>query len=228
MVETPLSDKHFFDFNIPQQKKSFQYKGFLSLFNIQSYHSIIAGGVRGGRWKEYETSFTFLLLHPPSSRSAKNSWSLNTEWRHICQDSLVILESCIWHKSFSLLYRLPNRPDEIEFWAFLCFSVEFCPFSSKIILFIIFFDHYMTPVAVYAILQWLKRQILIVCTSCKTWYNVLGHIHVIIWGLGHIVFLRDGPRRGIDVGGTVRVNVICDIISWFVQLKWRPTCSHIC
>ena len=49
MVETPLSDKHFFDFNIPQQKKSFQYKGFLSLFNIQSYHSIIAGGVRGGR-----------------------------------------------------------------------------------------------------------------------------------------------------------------------------------
>ena len=48
MVETPLSDKHFFDFNISQQKKSFEYKGFLSLFNIQSYHSIIAGGVRGG------------------------------------------------------------------------------------------------------------------------------------------------------------------------------------
>ena len=51
-------------------------------------------------------------------------------------------------------------------------------------------------------------------------------MHVIVWGLGYIAFLRDWPRRGIDVGGTVRVNVICDI-SWFVQLKWRPTCSHI-
>ena len=34
--------------NIPQQKKPFEYKGFLSLFNIQSYHAILAGGVRGG------------------------------------------------------------------------------------------------------------------------------------------------------------------------------------
>lgn len=71
-----------------------------------------------------------------------------------------------------------------------------------------------------------QKGILIVCTLCKTLYNVLGHIHVIIWGLDYIVFLRDGPRRGIDVGGTVRVNVICDI-SWFVQLKWQPTCSRI-
>ena len=45
-------------------------------------------------------------------------------------------------------------------------------------------------------------------------------------GTRFLVFLRDGPRRGIDVGGTVRVNVICDI-SWFVQLQWRPTCSYI-
>lgn len=131
----------------------------------------------------------------------------------------------MWHISSSLLYRSPNRPDKIEFLAFLCFSLEFSPFSSKTILFINFFDHYMTSVAVNAILQWLKRQIFIVCTSCKTLYNVLGHIHGILWGLGYIVFLRDGPRRGIDVGGTVRVNVICDI-SWFVQLKLQPTCGH--
>ena len=61
----------------------------------------------------------------------------------------------------------------------------------------------MTPVAVNAILQVLKRQILIVCTSCKTLYNVQGDIHVIMWRLGYIVSLRDGPRKGIDVGGTV-------------------------
>ena len=125
------------------------------------------------------------------------------DWRHICQDSLVIHESCMWHKCSSLLYRSPNRPDKIEFWAFLCFSLEFSPFSSKIILFINFCDHYMTPVTVNAILQVLKRQILIVCTSCKTLYNVQGDIHVILWGLGYIVSLRDGLKRGIDVGGTV-------------------------
>ena len=61
----------------------------------------------------------------------------------------------------------------------------------------------MTPVAVNAILQVLKRQILIVCTSCKTLYNVQGDIHVIIWRLGYIVSLRDGLRKGIDVGCTV-------------------------
>ena len=61
----------------------------------------------------------------------------------------------------------------------------------------------MTPVTVNAILQVLKRQILIVCTSCKTLYNVQGDIHVILWGLGYIVSLRDGLKRGIDVGGTV-------------------------
>jgi len=40
--QPPLPDKHYFNFNIPQQRKSFEYKGFISLFNIQSYHSIIA------------------------------------------------------------------------------------------------------------------------------------------------------------------------------------------
>ena len=227
--QPPFPDKHYFNFNIPQQKKSFECKGFLFLFNIQSCHSIIAGGVRGGGWKKYETSFIFILLHPPSSRAVNNSWSLNSERRHICQDSLVIHKPCMWHKSSTLLHRSPNLPStcKVEFCAFLCFSLKFSPFFLKTILFINFFDHYMTSVAVNAILQWLNRQILIVCTSCKTLYNVLGHIHVIIWGLGHIVFLRDGPRRGIDVGGTVRVNVICDIISWFVQLKWRPTCRRI-
>ena len=64
--------------NIPQQKKSFEYKGFLSLFNIQSYHSILAGGVRGGGWKGYETGLFFILLHPPSSRAAYvGHWTKN-------------------------------------------------------------------------------------------------------------------------------------------------------
>ena len=54
------------------------------------------------------------------------------------KDSLVVHESCMWHKSSSLLYKLPNCPDKIEFWAFLCFSLYFSPFSSKKILFINF------------------------------------------------------------------------------------------
>lgn len=47
------------------------------------------------------------------------------------KDSLVVHESCMWHKSSSLLYKLPNCPDKIGFWAFLCFKLYFSPFSSK-------------------------------------------------------------------------------------------------
>ena len=45
--------------------------------------------------------------------------------------------SRIWHQSPGLLYRSPNFPDKIELWAFLCFNLEYIPFSAKIQ---IFFD----------------------------------------------------------------------------------------
>ena len=39
--------------------------------------------------------------------------------------------------SSCLLYRSPNLPAKIELWAFLCFNLEFIPFSPKIWIFFI-------------------------------------------------------------------------------------------
>lgn len=126
MVETPLSDKHCFDFNIPQQKRSFEYEVFLSLFNMQQGVWEV-GDERGIK----QVLFSYCCILPQAELQI-----IVGHWTK--KDSLVVHESCMWHKSSSLLYKLPNCPDKIEFWAFLCFSLYFSPFSSKKILFINF------------------------------------------------------------------------------------------
>lgn len=128
--QPPLPDKHYFNFNIPGEE-IFWMQGIS--FPLQ--HSKLSfnncRGCEGWGWKKYETSFLFILLHPPSSRGANNSWSLNNEWRYICQDSLVIPESCMWHKSSSLLYRSPNHQIKLNFELFYALVWNLVHFPQK-------------------------------------------------------------------------------------------------
>ena len=77
-------------------------------------------------------------------------------------------------------YRSPNL-----FWAFLCFGLELSPFFPKISLI------HGTWYILHVFCHWQKylyfvKWILMVCTSCKTSYNVLSHTHAFIWGLGQL------------------------------------------
>ena len=44
-----------------------------------------------------------------------------------------------------------------------------------------------------------RKQLLTVCLSCQTSYNVLSHTYVIIWRLGRVVFMT---REGVKGGGS--------------------------
>ena len=84
--------------------------------------------------------------------------------------------SRIRQQSPSLPYRSPNLPDKIELWAFLCFNLEFIPFSPKIR---IFYDSKFGFWGIFARISSLTKSwklIVMVCNSCKTSYNVLSRL----------------------------------------------------
>ena len=109
--------------------------------------------------------------------------------------------SQIRHRSPALPYRWPYLPDKIVFWAFLCLSLRFGPFLAQNLKFSYsqygevsgaFFQVFSHWQRLFLALKWLR--ILIVCSSCKTSFNVLSHSH---WG-GHwnsrgVVKKRDSP-----------------------------------
>ena len=52
-----------------------------------------------------------------------------------------------------------------------------------------------------------------VCTPCKTSYNVLSHSHIMIWGL--VQFVSGGGGGGGGGGGALAVK-------WIVQKRESP------
>ena len=81
--------------------------------------------------------------------------------------------SRIQQQSPGLPYMSPNLPDKIELWAFLCFNLEFIPFSPKIR---IFYDSKFGFWGIFTRISSLTKSwklIVMVCNSCKTSYNVL-------------------------------------------------------
>ena len=75
-----------------------------------------------------------------------------------------------------LPYGSPNLPDKIELWAFLCFNLEFIPFSPQIR---IFYDSKFGFWGIFARISSLTKSwklIVMVCNSCKTSYNVLSQL----------------------------------------------------
>ena len=101
--------------------------------------------------------------------------------------------SCIWHWFPALLYRSPDLLDQIDFWAFLCFSLNFAHFFPKNLYFFIsrFLGHFCTLTRYILSLQWWKW-ILTVCCS----YDVLGG-KVNLWpGLREGGCWYSGVRKG--------------------------------
>ena len=94
--------------------------------------------------------------------------------------------SLIRHRSPALPYGSPYLPDKIIFRAFFVpYCLRFSPFlAQKNFLFVVrFLGHFCTYLVTDKDNFWLAN-ILTVCTSCKTSYNVLSHSH---WGLGQFV-----------------------------------------
>ena len=94
--------------------------------------------------------------------------------------------SRIWHWSPAPPYGSPYTSDKIIFWAFLrLYCLSFSPFFFLI-------QITVSAAFLHAFSHWQRLflaskrslRILIVCTSCKTSYNVLKHSH---WGLGQFV-----------------------------------------
>ena len=100
-----------------------------------------------------------------------------THFIHTCQLSRIYPGvSRIRQQSPGLPYGSPNLPDKIELWAFLCFNLEFIPFSPKIR---IFYDSKFGFWGIFARISSLTKSwklIVMVCNSCKTSYNVLSRL----------------------------------------------------
>ena len=99
--------------------------------------------------------------------------------------------SRIRQQSPGLPYGSPNLPDKIELWAFLCFNLEFIPFSPKIR---IFYDSKFGFWGIFTRISSLTKSwklIVMVCNSSKTSYNVLSR-------LGTGLNCAYGGRRGVD------------------------------
>ena len=140
---------------------------------------------------------------------------------HSCQLSRI------QHRSPALLYWSPYLPDKLIFWAFLCLSLKFSPFSAQNLNFLIhsavsgaflhIFSHWQR---LFLASKWWLR-ILIVCSSCKTSYNVISHAH---WGLSiggyplGVVKKRETPDfRSPEVGISAVLCVLRE--EMFVLLK---------
>ena len=112
---------------------------------------------------------------------------------HTCQLSRIRQQSP------GLPYGSPNLPDKISFWAFLCFTLEFIPFSPKIR---IAFD---SKFGFWGILEGItsltkiisplhpQKWIVMICNSCKTSYNVLSRL-----GSGSNCAYGAGGNRRVD------------------------------
>ena len=96
----------------------------------------------------------------------------------------------IWHQSPGLRYGSPYLPDKIIFWAFLCLSLRFSQFNLKTWNFLV--HSTVSRAFLHLFSHWQKlflgskqwSQILVVCTSCKTSYNVLSHANTNFVGVG--------------------------------------------
>ena len=129
-----------------------------------------------------------MLIWPPRVNNCESENPLFISLQYGCS-IYAISPGYNTDDSNSLIYRSPNLPDKMDFCHFQCFSLKFSPFfPSK---FKFFYSLYGFWDNLHVLDHWQRlfhhyhdQQILIFCTSCKTWYNVLSHSHVVIWRLG--------------------------------------------
>ena len=123
--------------------------------------------------------------------------------------------SRIRQQSPGLQYGSPNLPDKIELWAFLCFNLEFIPFSPKIR---IFYDSKFGFWGIFARISSLTKSwklIVMVCNSCKTSYNVLSRL-----GTGTNCAYGGGGGWSLIFGGLMQKKESPDFRSPEVGIIW--------
>ena len=141
--------------------------------------------------------------------------------------------SRIRHQSPGLLYGSPRLLDKIIFRVFLCLSLRFSPFLAQNLNFP--YSQYgfwgifapIQSLIMTKIISGIKMisPILIVCTSCKTSYNVLSHAHI-YQGWGGVVGLIKFPERGGGGSGKERGPRFKFPTGWRLCQNRRPSCTN--
>ena len=124
---------------------------------------------------------------PSSIPGNTTSFSFNFSPLHTCQLSRIIWESPEYGIDLPLSrtgHHISRIKSSLELFCALLLEIQPIFSSKKNFLFVVrFLGHFCTYLVTDKDNFWLAN-ILIVCTSCKTSYNVLSHSH---WGLGQFV-----------------------------------------